>query len=442
MHKLAKKIKNRQAKIAVCGLGYVGTVVAAILASKGFKVTGIDINKRKIKTINQEKIPFAGKEPGLIRLIKSAVSAGRLKATDDPKAYQNVDIILIAVETPIDKRTKKPTYKALNTATQTIGKNFSRDTLIIIESTIAPKTIDNVVLPKLERNSNFQVNKDFLLAHCPERVMPGRLIFNIQNYNRILGGYNQEAAKIARLLYQLITKGDVDLTDTLTAEVVKTAENAYRDVQIAFANELALICENFGVNVWEARKWINKCPFRDVHLPGVGVGGHCTPKDPWLLVANLKNKKDSKIIPLARKINDSMPKHMILLLEKGLKQAGIKIKQAKIAILGYSYLKNSGDILNSPTISLIRQLKDKVAEIKIHDPWVKKFNQDVFQVVRGSDAIILMTAHDVYQNLNLTKIKKLMRKAVIIDGRNMFNKDKMEDLGFHYLGIGNINSKK
>lgn len=442
MNKLIKKIKNKQAKIAICGLGKVGTAIATILAAKGFEVVGVDVDKTKLKTISRGEVPFEGKEPGLSKLIKSVVSSEKLKTSHTPAIYKSVDIIIVAISLPINKQTKRPLYTALKTVISGIAKNLSRNTLVIIESTIAPRTIDNIILPLLEKNSNLQVNKDFLLAHCPERVMPGRLLFNIQNYNRIIGGYNQAAAKTAKTLYKLLTKGDIDLTDTLTAEVVKTAENSYRNVQIAFANELSLICEDYGVNVWEVRKWVNKCPFRYVHEPGAGVGGYCIPKDPWLLIANLKDKRNSKIIPLASRFNDLMPRHIIDLLEEGFKQSGVKIKQAKVAILGYSYLKDSGDIRYSPTISLIRHLEGKVADIRIHDPWVKGFKKNIYQVVENMDAIILMTNHSLYQKLDLKKIKKIMKKLVIVDGRNAFNKQEVENLGFLYLGIGNVGDKK
>jgi UDP-N-acetyl-D-mannosaminuronic acid dehydrogenase len=433
---LIAKIKNKKARIAVCGLGYVGTPLAALLASQGLSVTGIDTNREKVKAINNQRSPFSGKEPGLNQLIRSAVTSGNLKATTKSQAYRNTQITIVAVETPINQYSKKPTYQALTTALKTIAQHLSPNSLIIIESTIAPKTIDHLVIPQIEKHSQYKINQHFLLAHCPERVMPGKLLHNLQNHPRVIGGYNQAATKAAQALYQLITRGQLDLTDTLTAEIVKTAENSYRDVQIAFANELALICQDLGANVWQTRKLINRCPHRDVHLPGAGVGGHCLPKDSWLLIANL-TKYQPSLMPTSRNINNSMPLHIISLLKKTLKKASVPLKQAKVTILGYSYLPDSDDTRNSPTIALEKNLKNQVSQINIHDPYVSKFNHPLTSIIKNSHTLILMTAHSSYTKLNFRQIKNLMITPIIIDGRNHFQKEKLEKLGYTYQAIGN-----
>lgn len=318
MLSLKEKIKAKEAKIAVVGLGYVGTPVAALFADAGFSVLGVDIQDEKIEKINKGVNPIEGKEPGLKELVARVVEVGNLKASSDYSQLKNVDVILVSVETPVDDKTKTPNYVALRSAVEGIGKNMKKGAMVIIESTIAPRTMLDVALPVLEKASGLKVNRGFMLAHCPERVTPGRLIRNIRTCARVVGVFNPATGEAAKALYSHIVEAEIDITDTLTAEIVKTAENTYRDVQIAFANELALVCEALGADFWKVRELVNKSPHRHVHEAGAGVGGHCIPKDSWLLIAPLKGKLKAKIITDARHINDSMPQHMVELLESGL----------------------------------------------------------------------------------------------------------------------------
>lgn len=434
--------------IAVCGLGYVGLPVALLFANAGYNVTGVDLNEEKIEKINKGKVTIEGKEPGLKELMAEVYKKGNFTATSDPSVYGDMDIILVAVETPVEDN-HEPAYKALKSALQDIGENMKKGALVIIESTIAPGTMENVVKPALEEASGLKVNKGFLLANCPERLMPGHLLENIQNYNRVVGGMNKEATKIAKELYSHIVKGEIEETSCITAEIVKSGENAYRDVQIAFANELALLCEAMGANVWEARRLINNCKkvgetrteaLRNVHFPGAGVGGHCIPKDSWLLVYGAKGLIEPKIMPLAREINNFMPYHMFKLLETAFKEIGKDLEGAQVAVLGYAYDGNSDDTRNTPTDSLMEKIKASGAEYILHDSYVKDYKEPLEDVLKGAQAIVLMTAHDQYKKINLKKLRTLMKKTkpIIIDGRNIFDKEKAEKLGFVYKGIGNI----
>ena len=444
MKNLEKKIKNKSAKIAVIGIGYVGLPVACLLAKAGFRVTGINRGKEKVDLVNSGISPIEGKEPGLSELVKEVVKSGKLTATTDYSFCRQSDIILIAVETPVDERTKTPRYEALRSALQSLAKNMKKGSLVIVESTIAPGTMENLVKPTLEKESGFKIKKDFYLGHCPERVMPGKLLNNLQNYHRVVGGFDKETAEAMRDLYKTYVKGDLDLSDLTTAEVVKTTENYYRDVEIAFANQLALLCEELGVNVYEARKLVNKVEDRNVHTPGAGVGGHCIPKDGLLNVSVLRGKKNSdakvavKMADLAREINDFMPIHMISLLKKGLQEAGRKLDDSKIAILGYSYLANSDDTRNTPTKIFLQELNANTKNVTVHDPFVEEYRGNLEDVLNGADAVVFMVAHDEYKDLSLEKLKKLMRTKILIDGRNIFSKEKAEKLGFIYKGIGNV----
>ena len=274
--------------------------------------------------------------------------------------------------------------------------------------------------------------------------MPGKLLHNLKNYHRVVGGSTPETSKVMREFYKTYVKGDLDLTDTATAEVVKTTENYYRDVEIAFANQLALVCEQLGVNVYEVRKLVNKVESRNVHVPGAGVGGHCIPKDGYLNVSFLRSKRNSDarvavdMVNLARKINDFMPEHTFNLLKEGLRERKKKISGSKIAVLGYAYLANSDDTRNSPTAILLKKFNHKLKNVKVNDPFVNEYRGDLNEVLKGVDAVVVMVAHDLYKNLKLIDMGKLMKNPVLIDGRNIFNKEKARKLGFIYKGIGNV----
>jgi UDP-N-acetyl-D-mannosaminuronic acid dehydrogenase len=229
---------------------------------------------------------------------------------------------------------------------------------------------------------------------------------------------------------------DLDPTDCITAELVKTTENAYRDVQIAFANEVALICEAVGGDVWKVRELVNKSPFRNMHLPGAGVGGHCIPKDPWLLAYGVEGKNvPLRIIPAARAVNDSMPLHVVDLLQDALRSQGKDLVGTKILVLGYAYLEDSDDTRNSPSEVLVKRLQELGAEVVIHDPYAEEYQGDIYERAVDCDAILLMVAHSVYRNLNLERLKVLLKTHILVDGRNLVDPKKAQKAGFHYRGI-------
>ncbi len=428
-------------KIVVVGMGYVGIPVACAFADKGFTVIGINRSQPKVDMINRGECPIKGKEPYLAEMLKRLVTEKKLSATQDFSACKDAHAILIAVQTPFDIQKMEPKYTSLESALRDVGKNLSKGTLVLIESTIAPTTMDTVAKPILESESQLKAGEDFFLGNCPERVMPGRLLQNIKEYDRVVGGINEKSAQKAVELYRQIVEGELFPTNSLTAEIVKTSENAYRDVQIAFANEIALICEKLGVNAYEVRKLVNKCPFRDMHIPGAGVGGHCLPKDSWLLAYGVKNKLSPKLIALGREINDSMPHHMVELIESALSDAQLKTQDAMVTLLGVAYLADSDDTRNSPAQSIINELKNKGAKIKGHDPFVKDFEEleisdNLDEALADSDCLVLVTAHSAYKALDLGHIKKTLRTPIIVDGRNVFDKDECVKMGFVYFGIG------
>ena len=436
LNDLTEKITRREAKLAVIGLGYVGLPVAALFAKAGFDVLGVEIKQERVDKINAGLSPIEGEEPGLAQLLAEQVAQGRLHAAADYETLRDRDVILIDVETPVDDQ-HIPRYEALRAALTQLAPVLKRGALVIVESTIAPRTMDAVVRPLLEEGSGMRVNRDFYLGNCPERVMPGRLLTNLSSLSRVVGGGTPETAQAMIALYRLIVQADLDAADWITAELVKTVENAYRDVQIAFANEVGLICEALGGDVWTVRELVNKSPQRHMHLPGAGVGGHCIPKDPWLLAHGIQGMDvPLRMVPTARAINDGMPAHMVDLLSKALVQAGVSLAGARVLVLGYAYLENSDDTRNSPSAVLVRLLEALGADVRIHDPYVEGMQGDVVEAAQDADAVVLMVRHQAYNALDLPRLRTAMRTPVLVDGRKAVDGRRARELGFLYWVVG------
>lgn len=435
LQSLLAKIEDKTAVLAVIGLGYVGLPVAAMFASRRFQVFGLDLKNDRIERINSGENPIEGNEPGLAELLGQVVRAGNLKATTNYSILSKADVVLVDVETPTDEH-HIPRYQALRGACTSLGEHTKPGALVIIESTVAPGTITNTVIPILTEAAQKRNITPFHIGACPERVMPGKLLSNLTHMSRVCGGESPEVAQVMATLYRHIVEADLDPTDIVTAELTKTAENAYRDVNIAFANELALICEATGGDFLEVRRLVNKSPGRNVLLAGAGVGGHCIPKDPWLLAYGARGEFDPVLIPAARAVNDGMPNHIAEKALLLLKKAGVPKKEAVIAVLGYAYLEDSDDARNSPTEILVNTLSPLVGELRIHDPYVSPYQNDVYDTVQGADIIIVMVAHALYKSLDLGRVKHSMRQPILLDGRRIINPLQAIQAGLQYFAVG------
>lgn len=458
-------------KIVVIGMGYVGIPCAALLADvPGFQVTGVQRRSKrsgwKIEHLNSGGCPFEGDEPGLAELIRRVVLDKKtFCVVDDYTVCGEADVILIDVQTPTDGD-RVPHYDSLREVSACAGRHLRPGTLVVVESTVAPGTVQNVVLPILERESGLKGGQGFYLSFSYERVMPGKLLEYITDFPRVVGGIDEESARRAVELYRHIVKEKITPTDVLTAEMAKVVENAYRDVNIAFANEVALACEQMGVDVFEVRELINARPDRHVHIPGAGVGGHCLPKDSWLLKYGLETygRQRTKgargqgegiddvlrLIPLAREINDGMPEHMVALIEDALAEANSKLAGARIALLGVAYLENADDTRNTPAATLTKLLLAREAKVVAHDPYVRSPDwrralgdgvdvpliDDVWAALSGAHCAALVTRHREYQVLNLRRMKDVMHTPVLVDGRNEFDPKTCRAVGMIYRGVG------
>jgi len=426
-------------RAVVVGLGYVGVPLAAVLASKGHSVIGLDIDADRVALINKGLNPLEGDEPGLEALVAKGVAKGRLTATLDPAVVGTARAVFVCVETPVDAITKDPELKALKSALGTVGRNLRRGTLVVVESTLAPTTMERVVRPALERSSGLKASKGFYLAHAPERVTPGKLLHNLLLLPRIIGGPDEKTRTMTSKVYARFVKGELLESTWVDAEIAKTAENAYQDVQIAFANELALICEQFGADVHEVRRLVNSCPGRTVLLPGTGVGGACIPKDPWLLMTNLAPMK-VYLLPTAREVNEFMPVRTAQLVVEALRASGRRVKGARVAALGFAYRGNTGDTRNTPAIPFVRALRKLGADVFLHDPYARgergyTVERDLEAVVKGADCLAILADHDAYRELDFARIGKLMRTKAVVDGRDLVP-GSIVDEGFVLRALG------
>ena len=380
-------------KICLLGLGYIGLPTAALFATGGYKVVGVDIDNEKVEEISKGIVYFD--EIGLKDLVRKALESGNLMVKNN---VEEADIFIIAVPTPLNEKQKNPNLEYVKSAAEMIKEVLKKKDLIILESTVPPNTSRKILIPILNGSSGFKAGVDYYIAHCPERAIPGNTIYELINNDRIIGGIDKTSCEKAKDVYSHFVKGMIYLTDITVAETIKLMENTYRDINIALANEFAKISEEIGINVWEAIELANKHPRVNILNPGPGVGGHCIPVDPWFLIGD---RIVSEIIKLAREINDSMPEHVVSLIDKTVKD----IKSPTITILGVAYKKNVDDIRNTPAFEIIRLAKNRGWRVKIHDPIVKQFKYPLLNLndaLEDTDCVVIVTDHDIYREIDLS----------------------------------------
>ena len=457
------KEKGPIKKIGVLGMGYVGIPAAALFAEADEfdLVLGFQRDSKtsgyKIDMLNRGESPLKGEEPGLEELLKKVVDAGKFVCTSDFSRISEMDAVALAIQTPFaNPKDLEPDFSALNAGIRNVGKFLQPGMLVVLESTITPGTTDGMARAILEEESRLVAGEDFALAHAPERVMVGRLLRNIQEHDRIVGGIDPASTQRAIELYApVMTKGKVIPMTAKAAEVTKTAENTFRDLQIAAANQLALYCEAMGINFYDVRAGIDSLKgegiTRAVLWPGAGVGGHCLTKDTYHLERGVKISDlnldypdgAESIFVLARKVNDFMPTHMYHLTLEGLSHIGKRLEDARVAILGWAFINNSDDSRNTPSEPYRDLLIQDGAEVAVHDPHVLDYpglpiSENLDEVVKGADVISIMTSHHDYFKLDPDHLKKLsgQRHPVIVDGRNVIDPDRFIGAGFVFKGIG------
>lgn len=440
---LIRKIRRKEACIAIIGLGHVGLVQAAVFAEAGFQVVGVDIKPEVVEAVSSGRNHI--REHGLEKLIKKVISSGKLDVTTDIQyALEKSDIAIVCVQTPLTKD-KQPDRSYLRKACIDIGKSLAKGRLVVIESSVPPGTTRNLVASILETESKLKCGEHFWLAHCPERILVGNAAQDLIQNDRIVGGDDPESVEIAKQLFRTITKGRLLTTDSATAEVAKLAENSFRDVNIAFANELALICEETKVDVMDVVALANSHPRVNIHKPGCGVGGPCIPKDPYLLLDAVRSRSQQlRLIRFSRELNERMPDHAVTVIIDALRDAGKDIGTSKIAVLGAAYKGETDDIRESPSRKIVQKLMELKANVVVYDPFtVESFGaakaSDINEALKGADCLVTVTDHEMFKKLKLIESRKLMtQNPVIADCRRIINPVEARKLGFTYVGIGHL----
>jgi UDP-N-acetyl-D-mannosaminuronic acid dehydrogenase len=409
--------------VTVLGLGYIGLPTALLFAKSGNQVIGVDINQSVVNSLNNGKLHI--EEPGLQELFISAKNNFSATTVVGPS-----DVFLITVPTPLKKSIHVSDLAYVRTAFEMIYPYLKKGDLVILESTVTPGASEKLGIPILER-SGLKAG-EFFYAHCPERAIPGKTLYEMVHNDRIIGGFNPDSADITKNLYGSYVKGKIFITDIKTAEFSKIIENTYRDVNIALANELAQIAENAGINVWEAIALANKHPRVNILNPGPGVGGHCIAVDPWFLT---ENSSKWGIIQLARDINDAMPNHVLQLVRSLL----VRVKDPVITIFGVAYKGNVDDTRETPALKFIKLAENEGYTVKCYDPHIKQFEYPCLpleQAVDSSDCIIIITDHDEFKKINPADLR--MRRRIILDTRNLLDHALWIKSGFtvRVLGTG------
>ena len=404
--------------INVIGMGYIGLPTALMLAAHGEKVIGTDYNKELVKTLQSGKLTF--QENGLDGLFSEALKQG-IAFTDE---YKRTDMYIVSVPTPYDKESKKIDPSYVITAVKSVIKVCPEGATLVIESTIPPGTIDTYVRPVL-KESGFIEGKNIHLAHAPERIIPGNMIYELIHNNRTIGADRQEIGEKVKNIYQSFCQGEIIVTDIRTAEMTKVVENTFRDINIAFANELMKICRSGEMDVYEIIRIANKHPRVNILSPGPGVGGHCISVDPWFLVGDYPGL--ANLILTARKTNDSMPEFVLKRIYEIMRKEGIEDAE-KVGIYGLTYKENVDDMRGSPTLQMLKCMDEHLAggRVKVYDPYIEKdivANQyhDLERFLEDVTLVVLMVAHnEIIENMEKLNGKTVLDTRKVCDCENVY----------------------
>ncbi len=428
-------MKNKSQIVCVIGLGYVGLPLAAIAANKGYKVYGYDNDESKTKLIKKGIPPF--KEEFLEELLPKVKGKIQVISGDSP-LMKKCDIHIIAVPTPVDEK-YFPDLGPVISASKTVAKNIKKGALVVLESTVNPGVCEEIVKPIFEK-AGFVLGRDVFIAHCPERVNPGDPKWNVSNIPRVVGSFDEIGLKRAKEFYENIVDAKIMPMKTIReAEAVKIMENSFRDINIAFVNELAKSFDRMDIDIKHVIEGASTKPFSFwAHWPSCGVGGHCIPVDPYYLIEKAKeNDFDHVFLRAARKINNSMPSYTVEVLQDALNQIEKSIKGSKIGLLGMSYKANVSDLRESPSFKIIKALKRHSGKAEIFDPYSPKHStvKSLDELLEKSEALILATNHNEFVNI---PVKKFLDNGikVIVDGKNCLDKEAIQKAGIIYKGIG------
>ncbi len=416
-------------KICLLGLGYIGLPTGSMFALAGKNVVGVDPNPRVQAALRSGLASI--EEPELQTLVTAAINSGRLRVQTKPEA---ADAFIIAVPTPLDPTTNRADLTFVKQAAHDIVPFLRRGNVVVLESTVPPGTTRDVLAPILAE-SGLVPRRDIFVAHCPERVLPGRILVELEQNDRLAGGLTPACADRAADLYQAFVKGAIMRTDATTAEMVKVMENTFRDVNVALANEFALIAERIGVDVWEAIRLANHHPRVNVLRPGPGVGGHCIAVDPWFLVESAP--EGTRLIRAAREVNDAMPEHVVARL------TALVTPPAPIALLGVTYKAEVDDVRESPALRVAELAVERGFTVRLCDPHVKADTPGLpapllplEQALRDAEAVVLLVDHRAFQELDVDLVAALVSGKQVLDARNSLDRATWQAHGFEVSVLG------
>ncbi|MFZ2886246.1 MAG: nucleotide sugar dehydrogenase [Minisyncoccia bacterium] len=418
--------------LAVIGLGYVGLPLAILASEKGFPVIGFDIDAKKVDAITRRDVAYlSGRERAVL------AEARNLRATTNPADLKDSTTFIICVPTPVSGE-HEPDLEPLKSACRTVAAHLKRGDLVVVESTVNPGVCEEVVTPILEKSS-LAIEKDFFLAHCPERINPGDAKWDARSIPRVLGAAGPLSLERAHNLYANLIEGEIKLMHSLKeAEAVKMVENAFRDINIAFVNELAMSFDRAGIDLVSVIRGAATKPFAFMaHYPGAGVGGHCIPVDPYYLIRyGEKNGFEHRFLKTARAVNDKMPGYTVSLLAQALRKRRKQLSRSTIALLGLAYKRDIGDERESPAHAIREILEKRGAIVRAFDPFVAKGSfSSLDETLQDADAALIATDHSAFRTLTPFHF---MRSGVnvVVDGRNCLRREDFEESGILYSGIG------
>ncbi len=421
-------------KVCVIGLGYVGLPLLTATAKSGkYKVSGYDISSKQIEIIKGGICPI--NDP----ICESELNEVDLDISSDEKVLEDSDIFIICVPTPVlDDYT--PDYSYVTQASELVGKYLKKGDIVIVESTVNPGTCEEIIAPELEESSGLKLG-DFVLSHCPERINPGDHKWNLYSIPRNVGAYPYEKTIEVVRFYEDLLDAEINMVSSLkVAEATKIVENTFRDINIAYVNELAKSFDVMGIDLVETLEGASNKPFAFMpHWPGRGVGGHCIAVDPYYLIGRAaKSGFEHEFLKMARKVNRSMPEYTVDRLKQGLSELGKSHKDSKVLLLGLSYKENVADLRESPCLEVKKNLENENVSLEIYDPYVPDMCtvDSLEKGLEKVDAVILCTAHKDFMSLS-DLLKKYDNVKVVVDGMNKLDKQKIQDFGIIYKGIGN-----
>lgn len=408
-------------KVCVVGLGYIGLPTAAFIASKGVKVVGVDVNERFVKLINEGKVPFF--EPGFEELLAKVVGEGNLVAQAE---QVEADAYIVCVPTPFQDNHKVDT-KYIRAASEALAPHLRPGALVVLESTSPPGTTEDMAKHIIELRPDLSLNDEddnaIFVAHCPERVLPGQIMEEMENNDRVIGGLTPKGTELARDLYATFCTAELLMTNATTAEMAKLTENSFRDVNIAFANELSLICDRLGIDVWELIELANHHPRVNILQPGPGVGGHCIAVDPWFIVSAAP--EEAKLIKLARDVNNGKPEWVIEQVVKALEGK----EKPVVAALGIAFKNDIDDLRESPSLEIVKRLGEDNPEldIRVVEPNVDELpavlsnisnltKQDTKEAIAAADVVLLLVNHKEFVNLD----QSVLEGKTVIDTKGIW----------------------